>query len=102
MPLPDTPAPNGSLPAVRVSSCRKLAVTCLLWFAYDLAWCANVRALAVGALLPAVAISFATPFLLFLSSVWFIEAKGMRARLGLTAAGAVGSAAGTALVLWLW
>jgi hypothetical protein len=71
-------------------------------FAAELLHASYTRALVGGLVAPAVALSFALPFLTFCGAVWFIEERNWKRRLGYVAAGSLGYALGTCVVMLLW
>ncbi len=77
----------------------RLLCVALMWFIWDLAAVAQIRAVSDRAVIQAVLLAMAIPFIGHLSSSWFIDEPCRLKRLGLTAAGAIGSALGTAAVL---
>ena len=81
---------------------RQLGLTALSWMIWELAAVAQVKAVAGSLPLMASALSLALPLIGFASSIWFIEEKSWRGRLGLTLAGALGAAIGTLTVMAIW
>jgi hypothetical protein len=89
------------MPAER-TYCLQLALIAFLWCLWDVVAVVQIRAVAGNDPLVAAAISLGTPFLGFQSTHWWVEQKTVWRRLGLTAAGAIGAAAGTAAVMLAW
>ena len=81
---------------------RQLGLTAASWLVWELAAVAQTKAIANGFGLLAAALSLALPLIGFASSIWFIEEKTWKGRLGLTLAGAAGAAMGTLAVMALW
>jgi hypothetical protein len=81
---------------------KQLGFTAVSWAIWELACVLQVKAIAHQWVLASVMLSLTLPLIGFLSSVWFIEEKSMRRRLGLTAAGAMGAGIGTACIMLFW
>lgn len=95
-----TPVREGAL--LTASYRRQLGLTAASWLVWELVAVAQTKAIAGGHGSLAAAFSLVLPLIGFASSIWFIEEKSWRGRLGLTLAGAAGAAVGTLTVMAFW
>ena len=89
-------------PAMSQDYRKQLYITSATWCLWELACVAQVKSIESKLIIPAATLSLVLPLIGFVSSVWWVEEKTWKGRLGLTVAGAAGAAMGTFFVMNFW